>query len=242
MLRRAGVVGLLVCAVVAFGGVAWAHVTLTPTSVVKGTSDVEIGFRVPNEETTAVTKLQVFLPSNPPFLGVLAQPMAGWTDAVVTTKLAKPIQTDDGPVTDVVSEVTWTATSAATGIKPGEYGKFEIIVGQIPDTATAVTLKALQTYANGDIVHWIEGPTGDHPAPILTLAATADTTATTANGSGSTPTTTGQTAATLPTNIAKTSDVNSAKTLSAIGIGVGVVALVLALAAFVLGRRPTAKT
>ena len=51
---------------------------------------------------------------------------------MVTQHLAKPIQTDDGPVSDVVSEVTWTADSPAAQIKPGAFGKFEIIVGFAP--------------------------------------------------------------------------------------------------------------
>jgi uncharacterized protein YcnI len=226
-----------VFAVVAFGGVAWAHVTIAPDSVVKGGSDVEISFRVPNEETTATTKIQVFIPANPPFLGVLAQSVPGWTDAVLTTKLAKPIHTDDGDVTDVVSQVTWTATSAATGIKPGEFGKFEIIVGQIPDATASVSLKALQTYANGDIVRWIEDPTGDHPAPILTITA--------AESSGSTPTTSPTTTpastptATVSTNgLAKSSDVDSARTVGIIGIIVGALGLLAGVTALLMNRRP----
>ena len=234
MFRRVGVVGLVIAAFVVSGGVAWAHVTVAPDSVVKGGSDVEISFRVPNEETTATTKVQVFIPSNPPFLGILAGSMPGWTDAVVTTKLAKPIHTDDGDVTEVVSEVTWTATSAATGIKPGEFGKFEIIVGQVPDSATAVTLKALQTYANGDVVRWIEGPSGTNPAPVLTLTAAAQS-------SGSTPVTspaTTPTATVSTKGLAKTSQVDSARTIGVIGIIAGVLGLLAGAGAFLSKRRP----
>jgi uncharacterized protein YcnI len=231
--RRAGVIGLVVCAVVAFGGVAWAHVTVAPDSVVKGGSDVEISFRVPNEETTATTKVQVFIPSSPPFLGVLAQSVPGWTTAVVTTKLAKPIQTDDGPVTEVVTQVTWTAADAAAGIKPGEFGKFDIIVGQVPDSATAVTLKALQTYANGDVVRWIEGPTGEHPAPVLTLTAAETTGSSPTTSPATTPNPTASTK-----GLAKKSQVDSARTIGIIGIIAGVLGLLVAAGAFLSKRRP----
>jgi uncharacterized protein YcnI len=229
--RRAAVFGLVASAVVAFGGTAWAHVTVAPESVVKGTSDAEISFRVPNEATTATTKLQVFIPSNPPLLGVLAQAVPGWTDAVVTTKLAKPIHTDDGDVTDVVSEVTWTATNAAAGIKPGEYGKFSIIVGQVPDTATAITLKALQTYANGDVVRWIEDPKGENPAPILTLTAAQTSGSTPATSPATTPTTT-----VSAEGLAKTSQVDSARTIGIIGIVVGALGLLVGAGAFLRKR------
>src|ERR1700704_2108428 len=96
------VAGIAAGALIVGPAPAWAHVTLAPASAVKGATDVEIAFRVPNEETTPTTKLQVFIPANPPFLGVLPQATPGWTAAVVTTKLATPIHTDDGDVTEVV--------------------------------------------------------------------------------------------------------------------------------------------
>src|ERR1700690_1572556 len=136
MLRKMVAASALAVGLVFAGAIpAWAHVTVSPDSAPKGASDVEITFRVPNEEAKAsTTKIQIALPTSPPVLNALAQTVPGWTAAVVTTHLAKPIQTDDGPVTDVVTEVTWTANSAATGIPPADFQKFEILVGSLPST------------------------------------------------------------------------------------------------------------
>ncbi|MDQ1479695.1 MAG: hypothetical protein QOI44_556, partial [Actinomycetota bacterium] len=109
MLRRivaASVLAVgLVCAIAL---PAWAHITIAPDSADKGATDVEIAFRVPNEEATNTTKIQVALPTDHPLLGVLAQPVPGWTSKVTTVKLSTPVHTDDGDITDAVSEVDWT--------------------------------------------------------------------------------------------------------------------------------------
>jgi uncharacterized protein YcnI len=228
VLRRVGVAGLAMAAVlVGLSAPAWAHVTISPDRAQKGASDVEIAFRVPNEETTRTTKVQVFFPANPPFLSVLPQTVPGWTVSVVTTKLAQPIHTDDGDITDVVTEATWTAT-AGGGIPVGEYQRFQVIVGQMPSTATSVTLKALQTYANGNIVRWIEDPSGENPAPVLQITS----------GSG-TATTPSSTPAATTTKTASKSSVDSAKSVGIVALIVGILGLLVGLGAFVMGRRKT---
>jgi uncharacterized protein len=103
--------------------------------------------------------------------------MPGWTHSEVTSKLAKPIVTDDGDITTAVTRVTWTAT--AGGLRPGEFGEFTILAGQLPDVAT-LTFGALQTYSDGSVVRWIEtaapgsSAEPEHPAPTLTLAAAGE--------------------------------------------------------------------
>jgi uncharacterized protein YcnI len=152
---------------------AGAHVTVHPSSLPAGSSDVELTFRVPNERDDASTvKIQVFFPTNLPLLTVDILPIPGWTSAVHTQSLAKPIQTDDGPVSQIVAEVTWTA--AGSGIQPGQYEDFVVAAGSMPDKAGTLIFKALQTYSSGEIVRWIEVPIAgqpepDTPAPILTL-------------------------------------------------------------------------
>lgn len=75
-LRRAGVVTALTAAgILAAAGAASAHVTVHPESYAKGATDGVLTFRVPNEEDTAsTTKVQVFLPTDHPVLGVLVTP------------------------------------------------------------------------------------------------------------------------------------------------------------------------
>jgi len=220
---------------------AWAHVTVAPDSAPQGASDIEITFRVPNEEPPAsTTKLDVEIPTSPPLLNALAQSVPGWTDTVKTTHLTTPIQTDDGPVTDVVTEVSWTADSAAYAIKSGEFGRFEIIVGSLPTSGDQIVFRALQTYSNGDVVRWIDpvtpnGPAPDHPTPILQLTSptTAGATTTTTPGSAS------GSASASTTGFAKKSQVDSARTIGIIGIIIGALGLLGAAAALTLRRRTT---
>jgi uncharacterized protein YcnI len=234
MSRRIVFSGLVAGIVLCTAAPAWAHVTISPATAEKGASDVEIAFRVPNEEATAsTTKLQVAIPTDPPLLGVLAQSVPGWTAAVVTTHLPKPIHTDDGDVTDAVSEVTWTA-DANGGIPPADFGKFEILVGSLPSTGDQIVFKAIQTYSNGAVVKWIDpvtpnGPPADHPTPILQLTApgatatatTTPTTAVTATASGSVKT--------------AQDDANTAKTIGIVAIILAVIAL--AAVAFSMFRK-----
>src|SRR6478609_355885 len=104
MLRKLAFSGIIAAAVLGWAMPAWAHVTVAP-----------------NEEDSATTKVEIDFPSDPPVVGLLAQPVAGWTAKVTTQKLDTPIQTDDGPVSDVVSQVIWTADNAAAGIQPEQF-------------------------------------------------------------------------------------------------------------------------
>ena len=90
---------------------------------------------------------------------------------MITKKLATPIQTDDGPITEGIDRMVWTRTSRAGGIKPGQFQDFPISV-QIPGKAgDKLTFKALQTYSNGEVVRWIGAPGADSPAPQVTVTA-----------------------------------------------------------------------
>lgn len=173
-LRRAGLVaGLAAAGVLAAAGAAFAHVTVHPESYAKGATDGVLTFRVPNEEDTAsTTKVQVFLPTDHPVLGVLVTPEEGWTPEVTTTKLKTPVKTDDGTITDAVSEITWTGGR----IRHGEYQDFNVAFGQLPDDVDQLTFKTLQTYSDGSVARWIEeaeqgGDEPENPAPVLMLTA-----------------------------------------------------------------------
>ena len=193
-------------AVLGFAGVAQAHVTVNPSDATQG-GYTRIAFRVPTEsDTLSTTKVQVNLPTDEPVASVSIMPVPGWTAKVIPTRLAKPITTDDGDqVTEAISEIDWTADSAATAIKPGEFQEFPVSLGPLPET-DSMTFKALQTYSDGSIVRWIDvatpgGPEPEHPAPVLHLAkastdrgadtVTATKASTTAGTHASTPSNTG---------------------------------------------------
>jgi uncharacterized protein len=179
---RVGALGTIVmvgvlAVLTVLAGSASAHVTVSAPGATPGGSDQIISFRVPTESATASTVgLAVQLPTDTPIASVLVEPHNGWTDTVTTVKLATPIHTDDGDITQVVSVITWTASTPAAGIKPGQFDQFVILAGKLPD-ATSLTFRAIQTYSDASKVSWIEtaapGSTvqPDHPAPVLTLAA-----------------------------------------------------------------------
>ena len=123
---------------------AGAHVTVVPGSAPKGGSEI-LSFSVPNEEEAADTvTVQVNLPAKYPIASVSIQPKPGWSTVVQTSKLAKPVQTDDGEVTEAVTQITWTATDG--GLKPGEFDLFTISAGPLPDhTSKPGVFKVLQT-------------------------------------------------------------------------------------------------
>lgn len=181
-MHRIRTVALLVLAAavaaLAFATAADAHVTVTAPGAQRGGSDQEITFRVPVEKQADTTALTVVLPTSTPIASVLVEPLPGWTHVQKTSRLATPIKTDDGDITSAVTQITWTA-QAGHALKPGEFGAFTVIAGQLPD-ASSITFRALQTYSDGSVVRWIETPAPgsnaepENPAPVLTLAAAED--------------------------------------------------------------------
>jgi uncharacterized protein YcnI len=167
------VLGVLVAAIVGVGSTAaGAHVSVVPDTAKKGSEQI-LSFSVPNEEQAANTvKLEIILPTKSPIASVATQPLPGWAVVTKTSKLAKPIQTDDGEVTQAVTDISWTATDG--GLKPGEFQLFTISAGPLPTNTNRLVFKAIQTYSDGTTVNWIQAtvkgaPEPDHPAPTLTL-------------------------------------------------------------------------
>ncbi|MEW2166931.1 YcnI family protein [Streptomyces sp. NPDC007084] len=237
-LRRTGTVAALTMAgVLAAAGAAFAHVTVHPESYAKGATDGVLSFRVPNEEDTAsTTKVQVFLPTDHPVLGVLVTPQAGWTAKVTTTKLKTPVKTDDGTITDAVSEITWTGGR----IRHGEFQDFDVAFGQLPDDTGRLTFKTLQTYSDGNVVRWIEeakdgADEPENPAPVLTLTAKGAGAAGSDAGSANTSTSSSSEDAKESTASDKASD-STARSLGIAGLVVGVLGLLAAGFAIARGR------
>ncbi|MFI5874418.1 YcnI family protein [Streptomyces sp. NPDC051445] len=243
-LRRAGLGTVLAAAaVLAAASVASAHVTVHPESYAKGATDGVLSFRVPNEEDTAsTTKVQVFLPTDHPVLGVLVHPQDGWTAKVTTTKLKTPVKTDDGTITEAASEITWTGGR----IGAGQYQDFDVAFGQLPDDIGHLTFKTLQTYSDGKTVRWIEEAAAgadepENPAPVLKLTAAADDGAadTPAQGTDGTAGTASTKSGTAQAG-ATDADDSTARGLGAAGLVVGV--LGLAAAAFAVVRTRSARS
>jgi periplasmic copper chaperone A len=161
-------------AVVALAGPASAHVTVSAPGATSGGSDQEITFRVPVEKNVETVGVTIAFPTDTPIASVLIDPIDGWTHTEKSTKLATPIKTDDGEITEAISEIDWKA-DAGHGLKPEEFGEFTIIAGQLPE-ASELQFSAIQTYSDGSVVNWnqVAAPGStvepDNPKPTLELA------------------------------------------------------------------------
>lgn len=169
--RHVAAVGAVcMAALLLLAGVASAHVTANPGTAEQG-SYTKVSFRVPNERDAAsTTTLEVDFPTDHPIASVETRAVPGWTASVEKAKLAKPIKTDDGEVTETVSKITWTGGK----IPPEAFEDFDVSMGPLPTDATELVFKALQSYDNGEVVRWIEtappgAPEPAHPAPVLKL-------------------------------------------------------------------------
>jgi periplasmic copper chaperone A len=221
---RAGVVaGVAAGALLGLAATASAHVTVNPSSAPAG-SFSQLTFRVPTESDTASTVgVEVAFPTDHPIANISVQPKPGWTVSVKKTKLATPVTTDDGTVSEAVTRVSWKAT--AGGLQPGEFDTFAVSAGPLPTDVDSITLPAVQTYSDGSVVRWIEprvtgGPAPDHPAPVLTLSKASSTdpsTSTAANSSSS-------------------SSDGTARALGVVGIVLGVLGLGVGGFAVIRGR------
>ncbi len=169
MTRNRTVVVATTIAALALPAAAQAHVTLQPSSAPAG-AFMKLDVRVPTElDNASTSKVDVRFPAG--FAAARYQAVPGWKVRVITKKLATPIQTDDGPITEGIDRMVWTRTSSAGGIRPGQFQDFPISV-QIPGKAgDKLTFKALQTYSNGEVVRWIGAPGADTPAPQVTVTA-----------------------------------------------------------------------
>jgi uncharacterized protein YcnI len=164
---------LLALAVVVPAARAEAHVRVLPTTVERG-AWAKLTLRVPNESATAsVTALEVDLPADKPLTSVSVRPHPGWTSRIERTRLATPIRRGTRDVTEVVSRIVWMADRP---IGPGEFDEFELTAGPFTTDADTLSIVAIQTYSDGQVVRWNE-PVGqgsaqpDHPAPVLTVTA-----------------------------------------------------------------------
>src|SRR6185436_9621722 len=144
----AAVIAATVIGAIGLAGAASAHVTANPGEATQG-GFAKLSFRVPNERDNAsTTKVEVYFPENAPVAFVSTQPVPGWTAVAKKTKLATPIDAHGTPISEVVSQITWTAGPGAD-IKAGQFQEFPVSMGPLP-TVDKMIFKALQTYSNGE--------------------------------------------------------------------------------------------
>ncbi len=210
---------------------AQAHVSVHPNEVPTG-SFATLDIRVPNESEDADTvKLAVQLP--PGFADVSTESIPGWKVKVLTAKLAEPVQTDDGEVTEGVRQIVWTGSGAQGRIPPGQFLSFPISV-QIPGEAgQTLTFKTLQYYDDGEVARWIGPPNSDNPAPDVDVTAAGGVLQDVAGGEAEAPA-----PATTDGEASSGSDDTASKGLGIAALALGALGLIAGGAALVRSRRP----
>jgi uncharacterized protein len=165
---------------------ASAHVSVSADDPSAAAADSILTFRVPNERDGASTvSVTIAFPKKTPLASIKPAAKQGWTITTKPQKFDPPIKTDDGTITDGIAEVTWTAKDTPSGLAPGTFGAFQVLVGPLPANSTSLSFPTLQGYSNGDVEKWTE-PSVDgqaasaNQAPRLKLVS-AGSAATSAN-------------------------------------------------------------
>jgi periplasmic copper chaperone A len=174
-MKRTTALAAVAASALAAPAAAEAHVTIQPNTAAAGAFTVE-NVRVPNERDDASTvKVDVQLPHG--FVSVSYEAKAGWSAKVTKAKLAKPVQTDDGPIDEEIRRITFTGHGTNGKIGPGQFMDFPLSV-QIPGKADdKLVFKAIQTYSNGEVVRWIGAPDSETPAPIVNVVTASGSSA-----------------------------------------------------------------
>lgn len=218
LLAAFGAASFVVAATPAFG-----HVTVKPNEAIAGGFQTFV-VQVPNEsEDASTTKVEVEFP--PVFASVSFQDKEGWTRNVRMVDFEEPVEAFGEEITRGVGSVVWKGGE----IEPGEFETFAFSVGPVPEGE--LVFPALQTYDDGEVVRWIGPADADRPAAHVNgidlgaeegqgeLAVLAEVAA-------------GGDAAAAPEEVDVTADADdggSGVILGWIGIGLGAIALVVAL-------------
>ncbi|HMD52084.1 MAG TPA: YcnI family protein [Solirubrobacteraceae bacterium] len=152
-------------------GSAAAHISLHPNTIPAG-AFATLDVRVPGEQEGAhVTKVDVLFPAG--FTGVDYENVPGWTTKIIETKLPTPIQEDGETIDTEVSQIVWSWVGPLGRVNNGQFINFPLSLA-IPANAAgkALEFRTVQTYSNGAVVHWIEPSlTAEHPSPRINVTA-----------------------------------------------------------------------
>jgi uncharacterized protein YcnI len=169
LLRRLTLALLIAPAVVLLtAAAADAHVSVHPNTI-PAEAFATVNVRVPGEQSGAhVTRVDTLLP--PGFVSVAYENVPGWRTQVTYQKLATPVQSDSGPIDTEVSQIIWTWQGPLGRVDNNQFIQFPLSLA-IPasDTGRSLAFKTVQTYSNGQIVHWIGPPSTDTPSPTINV-------------------------------------------------------------------------
>ena len=206
---------LSTCLIVVTSGVAWAHVVVSPDEVPADDYQV-LTVRAPTEKDIPTTQIRVEVPKGFTVVGV--QPVPGWE---------AEFEEEGG----VVRAITWSGGE----IQPREFQEFPMQARTPPETGE-YSWSAFQTYEDGSVVEWT-GPPEDEagsaeeesedrgPASVVAVVAAGVAGDESAPAPGTGPNSTPEVG------------IASTPIVAYVGLGLGVLALVVALLALLLARR-----
>lgn len=158
MKRISAFSGLVLFAMIGWGGTAFAHAEFDPATAEAG-APATLTLGVPNERTAASTiKVELQLPLECAKCVITPLSASGWTGKFEN------------------SVITWSGGK----ISGTDRVTFSFKVDALPGEGKLI-FKALQTYDNGEVVRWVEPPLADgsepqYPAPEFIITAGATTT------------------------------------------------------------------
>ncbi len=145
---------------------SFAHVVLAEPAALANTSyraTLRVGHGCDGASTTAI---RVTLPAG--FRGAKPMPKAGWILSVKSAKLGQPYEDHGKPVTEDVSEISWTAASRDNWLPDAYYDEF--VLRGLPVQAGAMWFKVLQTCDKGS-TDWAQVPAAGMSADGLKTPA-----------------------------------------------------------------------
>ncbi len=236
---RYRIIGALIAtAALAGPAAAQAHISLHPNTIPAG-AFVTLNVRVPGEQEGAYAyEIDMLVP--PGFTEVDTQNVPGWSVKEIITKPATPIQTDEGPVDEEVSQIVWTGDRSKLGrLENGSFIQFPLSIAMPSDIAgQTLAFKTVQYYSNGKVIHWIGPPSAEYPAPTINVTAKGGLVEEVAGGeagptAGETVSTSGTTAAPASTG----SSGGASKGLAITALIVGALGLITGVGGLLAARR-----
>ncbi|HEY2282331.1 MAG TPA: YcnI family protein [Solirubrobacteraceae bacterium] len=221
---------------------AQAHISLHPNTIPAG-AFATLDVRVPGEQEGAyVKKVDTLFPQG--FAGVDYENVPGWSTRVIEAKLTTPIKEDGETIDTEVSQIVWTWTGPLGKVGNGQFVQFPLSLA-IPTDATgrALEFRTVQTYSNGQVVHWISPSlTAEHPSPRINVTAkggviqdiAGDEAGPEAGQKAASPSASASTPA-----AASSSGSAASKGLAVAGLILGALGLIAGLAALLAARRRT---
>ncbi len=210
---------------------AQAHISLHPNTI-PADAFATLDVRVPGEQEGAyVKKVDVLFPAG--FTGVDYENVPGWCTSVIETKLATPIKEGGETIDTEVSQIVWTWSGPLGKVENGQFINFPLSLA-IPENVAgkALEFRTVQTYSNGQVVHWIEPSlTAEHPSPRINVTSKGGIIEEVAGHEAGPEA--GQTGASQSTPAA--SSTGAAKSTSGASKGLGITALILGALGLLVG-------